>query len=159
MSTGHLYVFFGKMPIPVLCSFLNQIFCMNFFLHIFDINPFSKISFANILSHSVGCLFFFPSLCKSVLVLCGSIFLPEEINYSPKYYQILISTSILPMFSPRSFTVSGFNSFIYFEFFFAYDVRKWSRFILLYQLSSFPAPLSEETVFSPLFMVASFVID
>ena len=41
--------------------------------------------------------------------------------------------SVLPMFSSRSFIVSGltFRSLIHFEFIFVYDVRKCSSFILL----------------------------
>ena len=39
----------------------------------------------------------------------------------------------LPMFSSRSFIVSGlmFRSLIHIEFIVVYGVRKWSRFILL----------------------------
>ena len=39
-----------------------------------------------------------------------------------------ISKSVLPMFSPRSFMVSGltFKSLIHFEFLFAYRVLLWS---------------------------------
>ena len=41
--------------------------------------------------------------------------------------------SVLPMFSSRSFIVSGltFKSLIHFEFIFVYGVRKCSSFILL----------------------------
>ena len=44
-----------------------------------------------------------------------------------------MSESVLPMFSYRSFIVSGltFRSLIHFEFVFVYGVRKWSSFILL----------------------------
>jgi len=44
-----------------------------------------------------------------------------------------MSESVLPMFSSRSFIVSGltFRSLIHFEFIFVYDVRKCSSFILL----------------------------
>ena len=45
-----------------------------------------------------------------------------------------MSLSVLPMFSSKSFIVSGliFRSLIYFEFIFVYDVRKCSNFILLH---------------------------
>ena len=45
-----------------------------------------------------------------------------------------MSLSVLPMFSSKSFVVSGliFRSLIHFEFTFVYDVRKCSKFILLY---------------------------
>ena len=44
-----------------------------------------------------------------------------------------MSESVLPIFSPRSFIVSGltFRTLIYFEFIFVYGVRKCSSFILL----------------------------
>ena len=42
--------------------------------------------------------------------------------------------SVLPMFSSRSFTVSGltFKSLSHFEFILLYGVRKYSSFILLH---------------------------
>ena len=56
----HLYVVFGKIPIQVLCSFLNSIFfiliCMNSFYKL-NINPLLDKSFENIFSHLVDCLF------------------------------------------------------------------------------------------------------
>ena len=48
---------------------------------------------------------------------------------------------------------------MHFEFVFVYGVRKCSNFILLHSCPVFPAPLIEETVFSPLFILASFVKD
>jgi len=44
-----------------------------------------------------------------------------------------MSESVLPMFSFRSFIVSGltFRSLIHFEFIFVYGIRKCSTFILL----------------------------
>jgi len=45
-----------------------------------------------------------------------------------------MSSSVLPMFSSKSFVVSGltFRSLIHFEFIFVYGVRKCSNFILLH---------------------------
>ena len=45
-----------------------------------------------------------------------------------------MSKSVLPMFSFRSFIVSGliFRSLIHFEFVFVYGVRECSNFILLH---------------------------
>ena len=45
-----------------------------------------------------------------------------------------MSSNVLPMFSSKSFIVSGltFRSLIYFEFIFVYGVRKRSNFILLH---------------------------
>ena len=46
---------------------------------------------------------------------------------------VIYVESVLPMFSSRSFIVSGltFRSLIHFEFIFMYGVRKCSSFILL----------------------------
>ena len=70
-----------------------------------------------------------------------------------------MSESVLPIFSSKSFIVSGltFRFSIHFEFIFVYGVRKCSSFILLYVvdwLTSFP---STALVFSPLYIFASFV--
>ena len=50
-----------------------------------------------------------------------------------------MSESVLPMFSSKSFIVSGltFRSLIYFEFIFVYGVRKCSSFILLQVVDQF----------------------
>ena len=47
--------------------------------------------------------------------------------------------SVLPMFSSRSFIVSGlmFRSLIHFEFIFVYGIRKCSSFILLQMVDQF----------------------
>ena len=50
-----------------------------------------------------------------------------------------MSESVLPMFSSRSFSVSGltFRSLIHFEFIFVYGVRKCSNFFLLQVVDQF----------------------
>ena len=61
MPLGHLYVFFGEMSVSVF-HFLIGLFiflilsCMSCF-YILEINPLSVDSFANIFSHSEGCIF------------------------------------------------------------------------------------------------------
>ena len=72
-----------------------------------------------------------------------------------------MSDSVLPMFSSRSFLVSGlmFRSLIHFEFLFVYGVRKCSGFILYKWLTSYPAPLVKEIAFSSLYILTSFVED
>ena len=52
---------------------------------------------------------------------------------------MIMSESVLPMFSSRSFIVSGlmFRSLIHFEFIFVYDIRKCSSFILLQVVGQF----------------------
>ena len=69
-----------------------------------------------------------------------------------------MSSSVLPMFSSKSFTVSGhiFRSLIHFEFIFVYGVRKGSN-LFTCSCPVFPAPFIEEAVFAPLYILASFV--
>ena len=52
-----------------------------------------------------------------------------------------------------------FSSLIHFEFIFVYGVKECSNFIFLHVAVVFPAPFIEETVFSPLNSLASFVVD
>ena len=75
----------------------------------------------------------------------------------------LLCQSVLPMFSSKSLIVSGliFRSLIHFELIFVYDVRECSYFILfLHVVVQFSQhPFIEEAVLSPLYILASFVID
>ena len=73
-----------------------------------------------------------------------------------------MSESVLPMFSSRSFIVSGltFRSLIHFEFIFVYGVRKCSSFILLQVVDQFSQHhLLKRLSFFPLYILASFVED
>ena len=73
-----------------------------------------------------------------------------------------MSESVLPMFSSRSFIVSGlmFRSLIHFEFIFVYGVRKCSRFIFLQVVDQFSQHYLLNTLsFFPLYILASFVKD
>ena len=73
-----------------------------------------------------------------------------------------MSESVLPMFPSRSFVVSSltFRSLIHFEFILVHGVRKCSSFILLHVVDQFSHQLLiEEIVFSPLYILASFVKD
>ena len=67
------------------------------------------------------------------------------------------------MFSSRSFIslVSSltFRSLIHFEFIFVYGVRECSNFICLHVAVQFSQHHLLKTVFSPLYILASFVID
>jgi len=110
-------------------------------LYNFEINSFSVASFAIIFSHSEGCLFtllivFFIvqmllSLIRSHLFIFAFIPLLWEVDHRGSCCDLC--QSVLPMFSSRSFIVSGltFRSLIHFEFIFVYGVRKHSSFILL----------------------------
>ena len=108
-----------------------------------DINPLSIVSFADIFSHSVGCLFILSmvsfavqkllSLIRSHLFIFAFIFFTWE-DRSKKILLRFMSKRVLPIFSSRSFIVSGltFRSLIHFEIIFVYDVRECSNIILLY---------------------------
>lgn len=62
VSVGYLHTFFEKIPIQVFSSFFNQVIII-FFLMLSCLNclffggPLSVTLFANIFSHSTGCLF------------------------------------------------------------------------------------------------------
>ena len=107
--------------------------------YIFEINSLSVSSFAIIFSHSEGCLFTLPIVSFIVQKLklgpiCLFLLLFTllwEVGHRGSCYGL--RQSVLPMFSSRSFMVSGltFWSSIHFEFIFVYGVRKYSSFILL----------------------------
>ena len=77
MHFGHRYAFFGEMFTWVFCPFLNWVVC--FFdielhgLFILEINPMSVDSFANIFSHSDGCLFALLMVSFAVQKILGFI--------------------------------------------------------------------------------------
>uniref|UniRef100_A0A8D0ZI08 Uncharacterized protein n=1 Tax=Sus scrofa TaxID=9823 RepID=A0A8D0ZI08_PIG len=106
-------------------------------------NPLSVDSFAKLFSHSVGCLFilfrvFFAvqkllSLIKSHLFIFVFIVNTLRGGYE-KILLLFMSESVWPMFSSKSFIVSGLisRSLIHFEFISVYGVRECSNFILLH---------------------------
>ena len=134
--------------IQFFCPFLIGFFvflilsCMSC-LYMLDSNPLSVIPFANIFSHSVGCLFVLSmvsfavqkllSLTRSHLFICAFISLALG-NESKKILLQFISRSILHMFSSRSFIVPSlaFRSLIHFDFMFVYGIRKCSNHTLLH---------------------------
>ena len=67
--------------------------------------------------------------------------------------------SVLPVFPTKSVIVTEliFRSLVHFEFIFVYGVRKYSNFILLHVV--FWALFTEEAIFSPFYIFASFVKD
>ena len=114
--------------------------CMSY-LYILETNPLLVASFANIFSHSVGCLFilFMVSFAVQKLLIRSHLFIFVFISITPGYgsKKILLwfmSKSVLPMFSSRCFLVSSliFRSLIHFELIFVYGVRECSNFILLH---------------------------
>ena len=76
-----------------------------------DINPLSVISFANIFSHSVGCLFILPlvsfavqrllSLIKPYLLIFAFTYFASE-SWSKKILLKFMSKSVMPRLSSRS---------------------------------------------------------
>ena len=81
MFAGHLYVFFGEMSVQVFCLFLDWIICSlgvefdKLFLDL-DTSPLSDVSFADIFSHSVDCLFSF----VDCLLCCAKAFYLDEVS-------------------------------------------------------------------------------
>ena len=71
-----------------------------------------------------------------------------------------MSDSVLPIFSSKSFIISGLTfSSKWFEFIFVCGVRKYYFILLHIAMQVLPGPLTEETIFSPLYILASFVKD
>uniref|UniRef100_A0A8D1VNN5 Uncharacterized protein n=1 Tax=Sus scrofa TaxID=9823 RepID=A0A8D1VNN5_PIG len=106
-------------------------------------NPLSVDSFADIFFHSVGCLlvlFRVSFAVQKLLSLIRSslfIFVFTVITLrggSEKMLLWFMSESVWPMFSSKSFIVSGliFRSLIHLEFILGCGVRKCSNFILFY---------------------------
>ena len=102
-------------------------------LYILEINPLSIVSFANIFSHSECCLFILfmvsfavqklLSFIRSYLFIFVFIFIILG-GGSKKILLWFMSKSVFPMFSSKSFIVSGltFRSLIHLEFIFVFGV-------------------------------------
>ena len=108
-----------------------------------EINPLSVDSFEKIFSHSVGCLFVLFSVSFAVqkhLSLTRShlfifVFIVNTLRGgSEKMLLSFMSESVWPMFSSKSFIVSGLisRSLIHLELSFVYGVRECSNFILFH---------------------------
>ena len=104
--------------------------CM-IYLYILEIYPLSIVSFAIVLSHSEGCLFTLLIVCFAVQKLLSLIrshlftFVFISVILGGGSQRILLwfmSSSVVAMFSSKSFIVSGltFRSLIHFEFIFVY---------------------------------------
>ena len=127
-----------------------------------EINPLSVASFANIFSHLVGCLFvlfmFSFAVQKLVSLIRPHLFIFVFISIAlgdglKKKLVRFMSENVLPMFPSRSFiSCLMFKSLSYFEFIFVCGERVCSNFLYLHVCSCqvFPAPLTEEPVFSPI---------
>ena len=131
-------------------------------LYILEINHLSVASFAITFSHSEDCLFtllIVSFVVQKLLSLIRShlfIFACISNILGGGSWRILLrymSESVLPMFSSRSFIVSGltFRSLIHFDFIFVYGVRKCSSFILLQVVDQF----SQHHLLKRLFSIVS----
>ena len=136
-----------------------------------EINSLPVASFANIFSHFVGCLFVLfrvsfavqklLSLIKSYLFIFVFTVITRR-GGSEKMLLSFMSESVWPMFSSKSFILSGLlsRSLIHLGFIFVHGVRECSTFILFHVAVQFSQhPLIEQAVLSPLYILASFVID
>ena len=87
------------------------------------------MSFANIFSHSVSCLFILigPFTVQTLFSLMQSHL------FISAFVSLALVGNVLPRFSSRSFMVSclTFKSLIHFEFIFVYGMRKQSSLIIL----------------------------
>ena len=70
MLVGHVYVILCEISVYVFCPYHDWIVCLfaefnKFFIDL-DTSPLSDTSFANIFSHSVGCLLVFLTVAFAV---------------------------------------------------------------------------------------------
>ena len=107
-------------------------------LYILEINLLSIDLFANIFSHSEGCLFILFIVSFAVQKLFSFIrshlfifvFISITLGVGQKRACCDLCQSVLPMFSSKGFILSSltFRSLIHFEFIFVYGVREFSQF-------------------------------
>ena len=132
-----------------------------------ETNPSLVVSFFNIFSHSVSCVFVlfmvsfavqkFVSLIRSLFFFCFYFYClgnwPKKILVQP------ISENVLPMISFRSFKVPclRFNYLSHFEFIFVHGVRMCSSFINLHASVQFSQHHLPKIFFSTFYILASFV--
>ena len=112
-------------------------------LYILEIKPLSKISLANMFSHTVGSLYILLMLSLAVqklfILMKSHLFILSFMSLAlgDILVKILvhgISEISLPIFSSRTFMVSWliFQSFIHLGFILVYGVSWWSSFIFLH---------------------------
>ena len=138
-------------------------------MYILEIKPLSVALFETIVSHSVGCLFFYGffalqkllSFIRSFGLFLFLFLLLWETDLRKHLYcwcqRMFCLCSLL-----RNLMVSClmFKFLSHFEFTIVYDVRVCSSFIDLHAaVQTLPAPFVEEIVFFPFYLLASFVED
>jgi len=145
---SHLYIFFGEMSIQVFCPFFHwliALFAVDLYMLLIYSRekPLSVASFETIFSHSLSCLFVFFWIFfagQKLFSLMRShvfIFALKSIalgDWPEKIFMMLMSESVLPMFSSRSLMVSCriIKSFSHLEVIFVPGVRVCSRFLALH---------------------------
>ena len=165
-SLEHLYS--GLLPIFWLGCLLFLILSWMSCLYILEINPWLITLFAKLFSHSVGFLYVLSMVSFAVQKFLSLIryylFIFAFISFalgdrSKKILLWYMSKIVLPMFSSRNFMISGlsFRSLISFEFIFVY-VIKCSNLILLHVAVQISQHHLLETVFSPLYILDSFIV-
>ena len=128
------------------------------------------ISFTNIFSHSVGCLFILLMVSfavhKFLSLISSHLFIFAFISFvlGDRFKTILLHMCqrVLPMFSSRSFMVSSliFVSLIHLELICVYSIRKCPNFIFSHVAVQFLQLQLLKRFFSPPFnIVACFVIE
>ena len=129
-------------------------------LYILDINPFLELSFVNIFSHYISCLFLLFMVSFSVQKLFS---LMKSHSFTFSFISLAVgvkftktpmrpnSINLVPMFSSMYFIVSHLvsKSLLHFELFFA-----WYRTPVLFHsfacsFPDFPTPFIEDIIFSP----------
>ena len=138
-------------------------------LYVLEIKPLTKVLFANIFSHMVGCLFtllvFSLAMQKLFNLMMSHLFILYFMSLALQHISMKmllhgISDIFLLMFSSRTFMVLRliFKSFIHLEFF----LCVWRKLVIKFHFFAcscpdLPTPFVEEAVFAPFYAPASFV--
>ena len=143
--------------------------------YILEVKPLSKVSLANMFSHTVSSNSIYWCLlqpCRNFLIYVVPFVYPFHYFPCPRgiLMKILlygIAEIFLPMFSSRTFTVSWFifKSFIHLEFILLYSVSWRSSFVCLFvcllvfscTCSDFPSKIIEDATFTPFYSPAPVV--
>ena len=138
MSLGPLYVLLGEVSVNSFAHFLIGLFVFLEWnhvssLYILEIKPLSKISLANMFSHTVSSLFilmlFSLAVLKNFILMRSHLFILSFMSLAQGDISVKISLHgiseiFLPMFFCRTFMVLQLilKSFIHLEFIFVYGV-------------------------------------